>query len=133
MLSFLLGPFTVMWQAVSAWVLLATQTFYSTGHQPVFSAIHWHAAFVGFPDGHGSSTWLPALLVGANTFASHLLFAGTSLLALPDFCFVGRKENVGSGGEDLLALCSPMALSSLQPKLPKGGWGPGWIGPKILP
>lgn len=48
-------------------------------------------------------------------------------------CIVGRKENVGSGGEDLLALCSPMALSSLQPKLPKGGWGPGWIGPKILP
>lgn len=94
MLSFLLGPFTVMWQAVSAWVLLATQTFYSTGHQPVFSAIHWHAAFVGFPDGHGSSTWLPALLVGANTFASHLLFAGTSLLALPDFCLLlhcGKK------------------------------------------
>lgn len=46
------------------------------GHQPVFPAIHWHAAFVGFPEGHGSSTWLPALLVGANTFASHLLFAG---------------------------------------------------------
>lgn len=80
------GPFTVMWQAVSAWVLLATQTFYSTGHQPVFSAIHWHAAFVGFPDGHGSSTWLPALLVGANTFASHLLFAvGCPLLLLWPF------------------------------------------------
>lgn len=80
------GPFTVLWQAVSAWVLLATQTFYSTGHQPVFSAIHWHAAFVGFPDGHGSSTWLPALLVGANTFASHLLFAvGCPLLLLWPF------------------------------------------------
>ncbi|XP_029389266.1 GPI ethanolamine phosphate transferase 3 isoform X3 [Mus pahari] len=80
------GPFTVLWQAVSAWVLMATQTFYSTGHQPVFSAIHWHAAFVGFPDGHGSSTWLPALLVGANTFASHLLFAvGCPLLLLWPF------------------------------------------------
>ncbi|XP_049628999.1 GPI ethanolamine phosphate transferase 3 isoform X2 [Suncus etruscus] len=82
------GPFTVPWQAVSAWALMAAQTFYSTGHQPVFPAIHWHAAFVGFPDGHDSSTWLPALLVGANTFASHLLFAGSGLpfapaLALP--------------------------------------------------
>ncbi|XP_073907643.1 GPI ethanolamine phosphate transferase 3 isoform X2 [Castor canadensis] len=80
------GPFIVPWQAVSAWALMATQTFYSTGHQPVFPAIHWHAAFVGFPEGHGSSTWLPALLVGANTFASHLLFAvGCPLLLLWPF------------------------------------------------
>ncbi|XP_062064006.1 GPI ethanolamine phosphate transferase 3 isoform X9 [Lepus europaeus] len=80
------GPFTVPWQAVSAWALMAAQTFYSTGHQPVFPAIHWHAAFVGFPEGHGSSTWLPALLVGANTFASHLLFAvGCPLLLLWPF------------------------------------------------
>ncbi|XP_016078474.1 PREDICTED: GPI ethanolamine phosphate transferase 3 isoform X3 [Miniopterus natalensis] len=80
------GPFTVPWQAVCAWALMATQTFYSTGHQPVFPTIHWHAAFVGFPEGHGSSTWLPALLVGANTFASHLLFAvGCPLLLLWPF------------------------------------------------
>ncbi|XP_032252741.1 GPI ethanolamine phosphate transferase 3 isoform X2 [Phoca vitulina] len=80
------GPFTVPWQAVSAWALMATQTFYSMGHQPVFPAIHWHAAFVGFPEGHGSSTWLPAVLVGANTFASHLLFAvGCPLLLLWPF------------------------------------------------
>lgn len=80
------GPFIVPWQAVSAWALMATQTFYSTGHQPVFPTIHWHAAFVGFPEGHGSSTWLPALLVGANTFASHLLFAvGCPLLLLWPF------------------------------------------------
>ncbi|XP_011379758.1 GPI ethanolamine phosphate transferase 3 [Pteropus vampyrus] len=88
------GPFTVPWQAVSAWALMATQTFYATGHQPVFPAIHWNAAFVGFPEGHGSSTWLPALLVGANTFASHLLFAvGCPLLLLwPFLC-----ESQGSG------------------------------------
>lgn len=82
------GPFTVPWQAVSAWALMATQTFYSTGHQPVFPTIHWHAAFVGFPEGHGSSIWLPALLVGANTFASHLLFAGTSSLPLCSHCLL---------------------------------------------
>ncbi|XP_005362115.1 GPI ethanolamine phosphate transferase 3 isoform X2 [Microtus ochrogaster] len=97
------GPFIVLWQAVSAWALLATQTFYSTGHQPVFSAIHWHAAFVGFPEGHGSSTWLPALLVGANTFASHILFAvGCPLLLLWPFLCESqgpRKRQQLSGSE----------------------------------
>ncbi|XP_048224702.1 GPI ethanolamine phosphate transferase 3 isoform X4 [Perognathus longimembris pacificus] len=97
------GPFTVPWQAVSAWALMATQTFYSTGHQPVFPAIHWHAAFVGFPEGHGSSTWLPALLVGANTFASHLLFAvGCPLLLLWPFLCESqgpKKRRQSPGGE----------------------------------
>ncbi|KAF6327864.1 phosphatidylinositol glycan anchor biosynthesis class O [Rhinolophus ferrumequinum] len=97
------GPFTVPWQSVSAWALMATQTFYSTGHQPVFPAIHWHAAFVGFPEGHGSSTWLPALLVGANTFASHLLFAvGCPLLLLwPFLCESqgSRKRRQPPGNE----------------------------------
>ncbi|XP_029423805.1 GPI ethanolamine phosphate transferase 3 isoform X2 [Nannospalax galili] len=97
------GPFTVPWQAVSAWALLATQTFYSTGHQPVFPAIHWHAAFVGFPEGHGSSTWVPAVLVGANTFASHLLFAvGCPLLLLWPFLCESqgrRKRRQLPGGE----------------------------------
>ncbi|GAB1288424.1 GPI ethanolamine phosphate transferase 3 [Apodemus speciosus] len=100
-----LGPFTVLWQAVSAWILLATQTFYSTGHQPVFSAIHWHAAFVGFPDGHGSSPWLPALLVGANTFASHLLFAPTPPRV------VGDQGGLGPQDPPLMsALSSPEAV-----------------------
>uniref|UniRef100_A0A2K5PM57 GPI ethanolamine phosphate transferase 3, catalytic subunit n=1 Tax=Cebus imitator TaxID=2715852 RepID=A0A2K5PM57_CEBIM len=97
------GPFTVPWQAVSAWALMATQTFYSTGHQPVFPAIHWHAAFVGFPEGHGSCTWLPALLVGANTFASHLLFAvGCPLLLLWPFLCENqglRKRQQSPGNE----------------------------------
>ncbi|XP_012882117.1 PREDICTED: GPI ethanolamine phosphate transferase 3 isoform X3 [Dipodomys ordii] len=100
------GPFTVPWQAVSAWTLMATQTFYSTGHQPVFPAIQWHAAFVGFPEGHGSSTWLPALLVGANTFASHLLFAvGCPLLLLwPFLCeSQGPKKRRQSPGHEVEA------------------------------
>ncbi|KAM6169678.1 GPI ethanolamine phosphate transferase 3 [Rhynchocyon petersi] len=97
------GPFSVPWKAVSAWALMATQTFYSTGHQPVFPAIHWHAAFVGFPEGHGSSFWLPALLVGANTFASHLLFAvGCPLLLLWPFLCESqgpRKKRQTPGNE----------------------------------
>lgn len=68
-------PFTVPWSALVAWALAATQFFYVTGHQPVFPAIHWNAAFVGFQEGH-ETRLLPALLVGANTFASHILFSG---------------------------------------------------------
>ncbi|XP_038598463.1 GPI ethanolamine phosphate transferase 3 [Tachyglossus aculeatus] len=81
------GSLSVPWTAVSAWALSASQFFYATGHQPVFSAIHWNAAFVGFPDGHVAPL-LPALLVGANTFASHFLFAvGCPLLLFwPSVC-----------------------------------------------
>ncbi|TFK09401.1 secretogranin-1 [Platysternon megacephalum] len=78
-------PFVVPWSAVTAWVFAATQFFYSTGHQPIFPAIHWSAAFVGFQQGH-STHLLPAVLVGANTFASHILFAvGCPLLLLWPF------------------------------------------------
>lgn len=59
------------------WSLAASQFFHATGHMTTFSSIQWAAAFVGFPDGHGSSTALPAALVTLNTFASHILFAGT--------------------------------------------------------
>lgn len=68
-------PFAVPWYALITWALAAAQFFYATGHQPVFPAIHWNAAFVGFQQGHEANV-LPALLVGANTFASHILFAG---------------------------------------------------------
>lgn len=71
-------PFSVPWYAVISWLLAASQFFYSTGHQPVFPAIHWNAAFVGFHLDH-STNLLPAVLVGANTFASHILFAGKSV------------------------------------------------------
>ncbi|XP_037758449.1 GPI ethanolamine phosphate transferase 3 isoform X1 [Chelonia mydas] len=78
-------PFMVPWYAVTAWVFAATQFFYSTGHQPIFPAIHWNAAFVGFQQGH-TTHLLPAVLVGANTFASHILFAvGCPLLLLWPF------------------------------------------------
>ncbi|XP_025030928.1 GPI ethanolamine phosphate transferase 3 isoform X2 [Python bivittatus] len=68
-------PFVVPWEALVAWALAAGQFFYATGHQPVFPAIHWNAAFVGFQQGHATNL-LPALLVGANTFASQILLAG---------------------------------------------------------
>ncbi|XP_062828683.1 GPI ethanolamine phosphate transferase 3 [Anolis carolinensis] len=86
-------PFSVPWSAVVAWALAAAQFFYATGHQPVFPTIHWNAAFVGFHQGH-DSTWLPALLVGANTFSSHILFAvGCPLLLLwPFLCEMPRSK-----------------------------------------
>ncbi|XP_069737019.1 GPI ethanolamine phosphate transferase 3 isoform X2 [Phaenicophaeus curvirostris] len=78
-------PFSVPWYAVISWLLAASQFFYSTGHQPIFPAIHWNAAFVGFNFDH-STNLLPAVLVGANTFASHILFAvGCPLLLLWPF------------------------------------------------
>nr|XP_009683682.1 PREDICTED: GPI ethanolamine phosphate transferase 3 isoform X4 [Struthio camelus australis] len=75
-------PFSVPWHAVISWLLAASQFFYSTGHQPIFPAIHWNAAFVGFHLDH-STNLLPAVLVGANTFASHILFAGSRLPSAP--------------------------------------------------
>ncbi|XP_072849164.2 GPI ethanolamine phosphate transferase 3, catalytic subunit isoform X4 [Pogona vitticeps] len=78
-------PFVVPWEAPVAWALAAAQFFYATGHQPVFPTIHWNAAFVGFQEGHAGNV-LPALLVGANTFASQILFAaGCPLLLLWPF------------------------------------------------
>ncbi|XP_072108568.1 GPI ethanolamine phosphate transferase 3 isoform X1 [Mobula birostris] len=101
------GYFTVPWSAVTAWVFTATQFFYATGHQPTFQTIQWSAAFVGFTEGHSSNV-LPAMLVGMNTFASHILFAvGCPLLLLWPFIRevknakskIARKE---SGEEELM-------------------------------
>ncbi|KAL9821765.1 GPI ethanolamine phosphate transferase 3 isoform 4-T5 [Geothlypis trichas] len=85
--------FSVPWYAVISWLLAASQFFYSTGHQPIFPAIHWNAAFVGFHLDH-STNLLPAVLVGANTFASHILFAvGCPLLLLwPFVCEVSTSQ-----------------------------------------
>ncbi|NXA42023.1 PIGO transferase, partial [Eudromia elegans] len=98
-------PFSVPWYAVISWLLAASQFFYSTGHQPIFPAIHWNAAFVGFHLDH-STNLLPALLVGANTFASHILFAvGCPLLLLwPFVCetpSVQRKKSRKEPREEL--------------------------------
>ncbi|XP_069819413.1 GPI ethanolamine phosphate transferase 3 isoform X2 [Dendropsophus ebraccatus] len=73
--------FSVPWYAVLAWSLAASQNFYSTGHQPVFPAIHWNSAFVGFQDGHTSNI-IPALMVAANTFSANILFSGSRRLSL---------------------------------------------------
>ncbi|XP_053304513.1 GPI ethanolamine phosphate transferase 3 [Spea bombifrons] len=77
--------FSVPWYAVTAWGLAATHGFYATGHQPVFPAIHWNAAFVGFQEGHGNNI-IPAIFVAANTFSAQILFSvGSSLLLLWPF------------------------------------------------
>lgn len=76
LLFFPSGGFNVPWTPVVLWSLAATQFFHATGHLPTFPSIQWGAAFVGFPDGH-TGTMLPASLVTLNTFASHILFAGS--------------------------------------------------------
>ena len=73
----------VPWTSVITWSLLENLFFYATGHQPTFNTIQWSAAFVGFSGANygayegylGLNYWLPALLVGWNTFASRILFA----------------------------------------------------------
>ncbi|KAJ7335118.1 hypothetical protein JRQ81_013059 [Phrynocephalus forsythii] len=100
-------PFAVPWEAPVAWALAATQFFYATGHQPVFPTLHWNAAFVGFEGGHDNNL-LPALLVGANTFASHILFAvGCPLLLLwPFVCetLPGSKGRRPKGQEQMMEM-----------------------------
>ncbi|KAG9488279.1 hypothetical protein GDO78_007859 [Eleutherodactylus coqui] len=100
--------FSVPWYAVLAWSLAASQHFYSTGHQPVFPAIHWNSAFVGFQDGHTNNI-IPALMVAANTFSASILFsAGSCLLLLwPFLCEAptarrkkGKKESREGDTED---------------------------------
>ncbi|KAG8430857.1 hypothetical protein GDO86_019850 [Hymenochirus boettgeri] len=92
--------FSVPWYAVLSWGLAGTQWFYSTGHQPVFPAIHWNAAFVGFQEGHGSN-FTPALLVAANTFSAHILFsAGSSLLIFWPFLCEAPDSKKKKGKKD---------------------------------
>ncbi|XP_078042673.1 phosphatidylinositol glycan anchor biosynthesis class O [Augochlora pura] len=58
------------------WFLLADYFFYGTGHQSTFPTIHWDAAFVG-TGGHFYGSLLPAILIGINTFGSHIILGAT--------------------------------------------------------
>ncbi|XP_076248321.1 phosphatidylinositol glycan anchor biosynthesis class O [Calliopsis andreniformis] len=58
------------------WFLIAEYFFYGTGHQPSFPTIHWDAAFVG-TGGHFYGNVLPAILIGINTFGSHIVLGAT--------------------------------------------------------
>ncbi|EFN71185.1 GPI ethanolamine phosphate transferase 3 [Camponotus floridanus] len=58
------------------WFLLAEYFFYGTGHQATFPTIHWHAAFVG-TGGYFYGNIVSAILVGINTFGSHIILGAT--------------------------------------------------------
>ncbi|XP_076171426.1 phosphatidylinositol glycan anchor biosynthesis class O [Ptiloglossa arizonensis] len=62
--------------ALLCWFLIAEYFFYGTGHQPTFPTIHWDAAFVG-TGGHFYGSFLPAILIGMNTFGSHIILGAT--------------------------------------------------------
>ena len=62
--------------ALVCWFLIAEYFFYGTGHQPTFPTIHWEAAFVG-TGGHFYGNLLPAILIGINTFGSHVILGAT--------------------------------------------------------
>ncbi|KAL7306284.1 hypothetical protein TKK_0001716 [Trichogramma kaykai] len=58
---------------VLCWFLLSEYFFYATGHQPIFSAIHWEAGFLGF-DSSLELNKIRAILIGFNTFGSYIIF-----------------------------------------------------------
>uniref|UniRef100_A0A914UU29 PARP n=1 Tax=Plectus sambesii TaxID=2011161 RepID=A0A914UU29_9BILA len=60
------------------WSALCSHAFYALGHEPTFSAIPWHAAFVGVP-GNFSVQAIPALLVILSLTAGHVMLS----MALP--------------------------------------------------
>ncbi|XP_070543027.1 GPI ethanolamine phosphate transferase 3-like [Ptychodera flava] len=64
------------WYAVVMWTLMSSQYFFATGHQATVPSIRFESAFTGF---HGDfPTYLyfvPALLIGFNTFAGPALLA----------------------------------------------------------
>ncbi|XP_076287224.1 phosphatidylinositol glycan anchor biosynthesis class O [Lasioglossum baleicum] len=62
--------------ALVCWFLIADYFFYGTGHQSSFPTIHWNAAFVG-TGGHFYGSLLPAILIGINTFGSHIILGAT--------------------------------------------------------
>lgn len=94
--------FNVPWWPLVLWSLASCQFFHATGHLPTFPSLQWGAAFVGFPDGHGAHTLLPATLVTLNTFSAQILFAVSCPLLLfwPLVCEVRCHRGGRSGGEE---------------------------------
>ncbi|XP_074096564.1 phosphatidylinositol glycan anchor biosynthesis class O [Cotesia typhae] len=62
--------------AIICWFLIAEYFFYGTGHQPTFSTIQWDAALVG-THGFFYTNIVPTILIGINTFGSHILLGLT--------------------------------------------------------
>ncbi|KAK0085316.1 hypothetical protein PV325_005426 [Microctonus aethiopoides] len=62
--------------AIFCWFLIAEYFFYGSGHQPTFSTIYWDAAFIG-TGGHYYGNIIPAILIGVNTFGSHIILGAT--------------------------------------------------------
>ncbi|KAJ8670761.1 hypothetical protein QAD02_002020 [Eretmocerus hayati] len=70
---------------ILCWFLIAEYFFYATGHQATFSTIHWDAGFVGV-DGSYNVNFLRAILIGMNTFGSHIVLGVTlPLLVIAPF------------------------------------------------
>ncbi|RZF45632.1 hypothetical protein LSTR_LSTR010583 [Laodelphax striatellus] len=87
--------FEVPWWIIVCWGLSAVHYFYSTGHQAVFSALHWDSAFIMSAGTNLDSYIIPGLLVIANTFCSQMIHA----ILLP------------------LLLIAPFTLNAIAPKL----------------
>ncbi|XP_012257030.2 GPI ethanolamine phosphate transferase 3 [Athalia rosae] len=68
--------FNIPTPSLLSWFLISEYFFYATGHQPTFSKIHWDAAFVG-TGGVFQTNVISAMLIGINTFGSHIVLGAT--------------------------------------------------------
>ena len=82
-----ISAFHVSWTSILTWSLLASEHFYSTGHQTVVTTIQWQSAFHGFR-GDFEHYLLPATLILMNTFASYIL----TVVSLPLLVFWPRMR-----------------------------------------
>ncbi|XP_071965885.1 GPI ethanolamine phosphate transferase 3-like [Antedon mediterranea] len=95
----------VPWYIIFSWGLMASEFFFVTGHHATFPSIQFEAGFVGF---HGDFPvylyWVPAILIGANTFAANILFALSLPLVLLWPFTRGRLEDKNSDKEGEVVL-----------------------------
>nr|XP_018670604.1 GPI ethanolamine phosphate transferase 3-like isoform X2 [Ciona intestinalis] len=63
---------TVPWGVVAIWTMSSSVWWFGTGHQASVTTLPWHAAFVAVKGNHPTVV-LPAVMVGANVFASQVL------------------------------------------------------------
>ncbi|XP_078484396.1 GPI ethanolamine phosphate transferase 3, catalytic subunit-like [Ciona intestinalis] len=85
---------TVPWGVVAIWTVSSSVWWFDTGHQASVTTLPWHAAFVAMKGNH-PTVILPAVMVGANVFASQVLH--TVLLPLLLLWPITRRRQRDNG------------------------------------
>jgi GPI ethanolamine phosphate transferase 3 subunit O len=98
------GFLNVPFASVVLLSLVATDSFFATGHQATIAGIRWEAAFHGFSGDH-ATVWIPALLVVFNTFGTQILgtLAVPLLLLWPFTCGRHSAGKASTTGDEKAA------------------------------